>query len=99
MPGSFDLVAAFVVVEHLDDAGLVPVAAGYFTIWQFPPAAGVRTVKDPLRIKGVDDGAMPPAALNRMLTAVFASARGPIGRSPLPFGLPILMICRKPPAD
>lgn len=150
-PGSFDLVAALDVVEHLDDdvaslrsladvlrpdgrmlitvpafaflwsehdvqhhhkrrytkarlmravtdAGLVPVAASYFNTWLFPLAAGVRTVKNLLRIGGADD-AMPPAVLNRLLTAVFASERWLIGRVPLPFGLSILMICRKRPAD
>ncbi len=38
------------------------------------------------------------ALLNRLLTAVFASERWLIGRVTLPFGLPILMICRKRPA-
>ena len=150
-PGSFDLVAALDVVEHLDDdvtslrgladllrpegrmlitvpafaflwsehdvqhhhkrrytkarllravadAGLAPVAASYFNTWLFPLAAAVRIAKNLLRIKGVDDDAMPPAALNRLLAAVFASERGLIGRVSLPFGLSILMICRKRPA-
>ena len=151
-PGSFDLVAALDVVEHLDDdvaslrgladvlrpdgrmlitvpaftflwsehdvqhrhkrrynkrqliravadAGLAPVVVSYFNTWLFPLAAGVRVAKNLLRIKGVDDDAMPPAVLNRMLTAVFASERWLIGRVPLPFGLSILMICRERPAD
>ena len=152
-PGSFDLIAALDVVEHLDDdvarparpgrraaarrshadhrarlrlpvertrrpappqagatprqgllrvvsdAGLAPVTASYFNTWLFPLAAAVRMIKKLLGIKGVDDDAMPPAVLNRLLTAIFASERGLIGRLPLPFGLSILMICRKQPVD
>ncbi len=87
------------LLRAVTDAGLAPVAASYFNTWLFPLAAAVRMAKNLLHIKGVDDDAMPPAVLNRLLAAVFASERWLIGRVPLPFGLSILMICRKPPAD
>ncbi len=85
-------------MRAVTDAGLVPVATSYFDNWLFPLAAGARTVKNLLRIKGADDDAMPPAVLNRLLTAVFASERWLIGRVTPPFGLSILMIYRKRPA-
>jgi SAM-dependent methyltransferase len=87
------------LIRAVADAGLAPVAASYFNTWLFPLAAAVRMAKNLLGIKGIDDDVMPPAALNRMLTAIFASERRLIGRVPLPFGLSILMICRKRPAD
>jgi hypothetical protein len=39
---------------------------------------------------------MPPPALNRVLTSVFASERHLIGRVPLPVGVSLLVLARKP---
>ncbi len=68
----------------------------YDNFWLLPALAGVRLV-DSLVKRGVDDGlSVPPAPLNRALTALFASERHLIGRLPLPVGASLLMCARRP---
>ncbi len=147
-PGSFDLVAALDVLEHLDDDraslaaladrlkpggkvlitvpafpflwshhdeqhhhrrryrkrqlirlirenGLEPEFAGYFNSLLFPLVAGTRLAKRLLGLKGEEDQ-MPPPLINRFLTAVLSMERHLLGRLPMPFGVSILVIARKP---
>jgi SAM-dependent methyltransferase len=77
-------------------AGLRPERASYFNSLLFPAIAGVRYVKAWLGATSSDDDAMPPPALNRVLTSVFASERHLIGRVPLPVGVSLLVLARKP---
>lgn len=68
----------------------------YYNFWLLPALAGVRLV-DTFVKRGVDDGlSVPPAPLNRALTAIFASERHLIGRLPLPLGASLLMCARRP---
>lgn len=77
-------------------AGLKPVRATYFNSLLFPAIAAVRLAKGRLGSSARDDDALPPPGLNRLLTAVFASERHLIGRVPLPAGISLLMLARKP---
>jgi SAM-dependent methyltransferase len=77
-------------------AGLRLVRATYFNSLLFPAIAGVRFVKSCIGASAREDDAMPPRALNRLLTALFASERHLIGRVPLPAGVSLLMLARKP---
>jgi SAM-dependent methyltransferase len=79
-------------------AGLTPVRTNYFNSLLFPAIAAVRFVKSLFGASGREDVAMPPQGLNRLLTALFASERHLIGRVPLPAGVSLLMLARKPDA-
>ena len=68
----------------------------YYNSLLFPLIAGVRLCKKLLRIGDGDDEAMPPWPLNRLLAAVFACERHLIGRLPLPAGVSLLMLARRP---
>lgn len=79
-------------------AGLVPVRATYFNSLLFPAVAAVRFVKAGLGGRAREDDALPPQVLNRLLTALFASERHLVGRLPMPVGVSLLMLARKPAA-
>lgn len=75
-------------------AGLTIETATYFNTLLFPLAAAQRTAKRLLGDQSADD-AMPPAALNKALTSIFA-LETPLATGPgLPFGLSIAVIARK----
>lgn len=78
-----------------EQAGLTVETAGYFNTLLFPIAAAQRLVKRLLGDQSADD-AMPPAWLNRTLTAIFALEAGPASAGALPFGVSIALIARKP---
>ena len=61
----------------------------------FPPIAAVRLVG---KLTGKDDSddAMPSAPVNKVLDAVFGMERGLIGRVPLPFGVSLVAVLRRP---
>lgn len=79
-------------------AGLKPVRTTYFNSLLFPVVAAVRFIKAVAGMREREDNAMPPHGLNRLLTALFASERHLIGRVPLPAGVSLLMLARKPEA-
>jgi SAM-dependent methyltransferase len=76
-------------------AGLEVELLTYYNFWLLPALAGVRLADS--RVKpGLDQGLeLPPAPLNRALTAIFASERFLIGRLPLPIGASLLMCARR----
>jgi SAM-dependent methyltransferase len=80
------------------EAGLRPVRTTYFNSLLFPVVAAVRFIKAVSGMGEREDDAMPPAGLNRLLTALFSSERHLIGRVPLPAGVSLLMLARKPEA-
>lgn len=63
----------------------------------FPPIAAVRLIG---KLTGKDDSddSMPPAPVNKALETVFRLERGLIGRVPMPFGVSLVAILRRPNA-
>ncbi len=84
------------LVERIVAAGLSPVFVTFFNSFLFPLIAGIRIVQTALRRTDIEDDKMPPRLVNRVLTAVFASERHLVGRVPLPFGVSLLAVARKP---
>ncbi len=83
------------MIRHVAGAGLTPVRVTYFNTLLFPLIAGIRLVRSAFRLGG-DDEALPSPRINRALTAVFAAERHLIGRVPMPAGVSLLMLARKP---
>jgi SAM-dependent methyltransferase len=63
----------------------------------FPPIAAVRLLG---KLTGKDDSddAMPGALVNKTLDSVFGLERSLIGRVPMPFGVSLVAVLRRPPA-
>jgi SAM-dependent methyltransferase len=61
----------------------------------FPPIAAVRFVG---KLTGKDDSddAMPASPVNRALDLIFGLERGLIGRVPMPFGVSLVAVLRRP---
>ena len=61
----------------------------------FPPIAAVRLLG---KLTGKDDSddAMPPGPVNAALDAIFGLERSLIGRVPMPFGVSLLAVLRRP---
>ena len=61
----------------------------------FPPIAAVRLVG---KITGKDDSddAMPSAPVNKVLDSIFGLERSLIGRVPMPFGVSLVAVLRRP---
>lgn len=76
-------------------AELEPLVLTYFNTLLFAPIAAMRLLARLLGRKGGDD-ALPGRLLNRALETVFGLERHLIGRVPLPFGVSLLMIARRP---
>jgi SAM-dependent methyltransferase len=63
----------------------------------FPAIAAARFVGKLRRDESSDD-AMPPAPVNRLLDGIFGLERSLIGRLPLPFGVSLVAVLRRPNA-
>lgn len=61
----------------------------------FPPIAAVRLLG---KLTGKDDSddALPPAPVNRILDRIFGLERGLVGRVPMPFGVSLVAVLRRP---
>ena len=77
-------------------AGLTIVKSSFFNTALFPAIAAVRVAKMLTGSTAADDDAMPPAPVNDLLTGLFGAERFWLRRAPLPFGVSILLIARKP---
>ena len=77
-------------------AGLKVVKASYFNTLLFPPIAAIRALKMATGSKAADDDAMPAAPLNALLGGLFGAERFWLRLAPLPTGVSILLIARKP---
>jgi len=64
----------------------------------FPLIAGVRLVKNLLKMKDSPDDVIPPPFINKVLQEIFALERHILGCGcfALPFGVSIIAVCRKP---
>lgn len=76
--------------------GLRVVRTSFFNTLLFAPIAAVRLAKAALRLGGGDEEALPPAPLNRLLHAVFASEATLLRVGDLPFGVSILLVAEAP---
>lgn len=79
------------------DAGYWIELLSPFNSLLFPPIAAVRLMG---KLTGKDDSddAMPGALANRTLDTVFGLERSLIGRVPMPFGVSLVAVLRRPPA-
>jgi SAM-dependent methyltransferase len=77
------------------DAGYDIELLSPFNSLLFPPIAAVRFVG---KLTGKDDSddAMPSAPVNKLLDTLFGLERGLIGRVPLPFGVSLVAVLRRP---
>lgn len=66
-----------------------------FNALLFPLIAGVRAASKLLGRDSADD-AMPPGPLNALLRRLFALEAGLIGRLPMPFGVSLIAVLRRP---
>jgi SAM-dependent methyltransferase len=77
-------------------AGLEIVKASYFNALLFAPIAAIRALKMATGSTAADDDGMPPAALNGLLSWLFGAERHWLAHAPLPTGVSILVIARRP---
>jgi len=77
------------------DAGYQIELLSPFNSLLFPPIAAVRLVG---KLTGKDDSddAMPSAPVNKVLDTIFGLERGLIGRLPMPFGVSLAAVLRRP---
>lgn len=67
----------------------------FFNTLLFPPIAAARLLGKLAGREEADDR-MPAAPLNRLLAAVFGLERHLVGRAPLPFGVSLIAVLRRP---
>lgn len=79
----------------LREAGFEIKLISYYNIFLFPLVAGVRLMKNALRIKDKPDEALPGPLVNKILQFIFAAERHLLGRVNLPFGVSIIAVCRR----
>jgi len=77
------------------DAGYSIELLSPFNSLLFPPIAAVRLLGK-LTHKDDSDDAMPSGPVNKILDTVFGLERGLIGRVPLPFGVSLIAVLRRP---
>lgn len=80
------------------EVGLDPLFTTYYNSLLFPLIACVRLVRGLPPLKNQDDFSLTPERLNRLFQVVFASERHLVGRLPLPAGVSLLMLARRPAA-
>ena len=81
--------------ELARDAGYAIELLSPFNSLLFPPIAAVRLLG---KVMGKDDSddAMPSAPVNRVLDTIFGLERGLVGRVPMPFGVSLVAVLRRP---
>ena len=81
--------------ELARDAGYAIELLSPFNSLLFPPIAAVRLLG---KLTGKDDSddAMPSAPVNRTLDLIFGLERSLVGRVPLPFGVSLVAVLRRP---
>ncbi|MBD2497025.1 bifunctional 2-polyprenyl-6-hydroxyphenol methylase/3-demethylubiquinol 3-O-methyltransferase UbiG [Nostoc sp. FACHB-280] len=71
----------------------------YFNTWLFPLVAGVRLLKNLLKLDKKSDASgdlnLPAQPINQFLTFLFASERYLINRFSLPFGVSVVLMAQK----
>jgi len=83
--------------ELLSRAGYRVEFISYYNMLLFPLVAAVRLVNKVLKRKGEPDDALPRLPfVNAALCTLFSTERFMLAASPLPFGVSIIAVCRKP---
>jgi SAM-dependent methyltransferase len=78
-----------------EQAGFDVQLLSYFNSLLFPPIAAARVLNKARRHDGADD-ALPGATVNGLLNRVFGLEAGLIGRVPMPFGVSLVAVVRRP---
>jgi hypothetical protein len=78
-----------------DQAGFEIQLLSHFNSLLFPPIAAARLVGKARGNDGADD-ALPAARVNALLNMVFGLEAGLIGRLPMPFGVSLVAVVRRP---
>lgn len=84
------------LLDMVRAVGFRPVYSSYFNTWLFPAIAAIRLVRRAFGNGRGDDDTLPPPFLNWLLTKIFSSERYLIGRVPLPMGVSIIVVARRP---
>ena len=82
----------------LSTTGLTAELISYYNTLLFPFAAAARLLAKALGRKTAGELEVPPRPVNSALRLIFAGERHLLGRVPLPVGLSLVAICRKPAA-
>ena len=80
-----------------EDAGLQIVKASHFNTLLFAPIAAIRALKMATGSTAADDDAMPSAPVNDLLATLFGAELSWLKHAPLPIGVSIVLIARRPP--
>ncbi len=80
----------------IEQAGLSVQWQSYYNSALFPAVAAVRLLHRARPAGAGDELALPPAPVNAVLEALFAAERHLLGRVPLPFGVSLIAVARKP---
>jgi SAM-dependent methyltransferase len=80
----------------LGGAGLHIELVSYYNTFLFPAAVAGRLAKKITGARSAAELSIPPAWLNAVLAAIFASERHLLGRVPLPVGLSLVAVLRRP---
>ena len=83
-------------VRLAETAGFGEIHCRYFNTLLFPPIVAFRLMKKHLRLRHVDDDALPPPVLNLILLGIFAAERNAMQLLDFPFGTSLLATARKP---
>ncbi|GAA3885139.1 hypothetical protein GCM10022276_00070 [Sphingomonas limnosediminicola] len=83
------------LAELFERTGYAVELNSYFNSVLFPLIAASRLIGKLRRQDSADD-AMPSELLNTMLEAVFGLEAGLIGRIPMPFGVSLVAVARRP---
>ena len=83
------------LAKLLGQAGFEVQLLSYFNSLLFPPIAAARLLN---KVRGRDsaDDALPGASVNALFNRVFGSEAGLIGRVPMPFGVSLVAVVRRP---
>jgi len=87
------------LVRLVEESGLRPELVSFFNSFLFPIVVAVRMMKQLLRIEDMADDAMPPAAINGCLTALFAAEPFLVGRVSMPPGVSLLIVAQRADAE
>ncbi|MEK7068311.1 MAG: class I SAM-dependent methyltransferase [Patescibacteria group bacterium] len=85
------------LMRKLHGAGLVPAMVSYYNFFLFPAIAAVRVAQNLLGVKKTEsDFSSTPGFLNGMLATLFGAERFLLRLGPLPWGVSLIAVAKKP---